>query len=158
MAADAYALDGQYGPSMTAHDRAHDFLTNANGNASDSPAYWLHHGGIESGRSLLLSRLDKPKEALEAASTALAQYDPTYVGQYTHCQVRLGHALVLSHDITEAARVLGDAAPHAHLSPRLTAEFHTARALMQPWVHTQAVTTLDAQLAACGLMPKNQAT
>lgn len=150
-AASAYALDGQYGPSMTAYDRAHDFLTTAGGSAPDSPAYWVHHGSIDSARSLLLSRLGKPQEALEAASTALAQFDPTYIGGYARCQVRLGYALVLSQDITEAARVLGDAAPHAHLYPRLTAEFHTARALMQPWQHTQAVTTLDDQLHTYGL-------
>ncbi|MBV9730497.1 MAG: helix-turn-helix domain-containing protein [Pseudonocardiales bacterium] len=153
MAASAYALDGQYGPSMTAYDRAHDFLTNANGNIADSPAYWVHHGSIDSRRSLLLSRLGKPKEALEAANTALAQYDPTYVGRYTLCQVRLGHALVLSQDITEAARILGDTVPQAHLYPRLTAELRTARALMQPWHHTHAVTTLDAQLHTYGLLP-----
>ena len=152
-AASAYALDGQYGLSMAAYDRAHDFLTTAPRSAPDSPAYWVHHGSIDSARSLLLAQLGKPKEALETASTALAQFDPTYIGGYTRCQVRLGHALVLSKDITEAARVLGDAAPHAHLYPRLTAEFHTARALMQPWVHTHAVTTLDAQLTACGLTP-----
>ncbi|MBV9143164.1 MAG: helix-turn-helix domain-containing protein [Pseudonocardiales bacterium] len=152
-AASAYALNGQYGLSMTAYDRAHDFLTTTHGNAPESPAYWFHHGSVDSTRSRSLSQLGKSQEALQAASTALAQYGPTYVVGYTQCQVRLGHALVLSHDITEAARVLGNAAPQAHLHPRLTAEFHTARALMQPWVHTHAVTTLDAQLAACGLLP-----
>jgi tetratricopeptide (TPR) repeat protein len=145
-AAAAYALDGQYGPCMIAYNRAHDFLTNANGSASDSPAYWVHHGSIDNQRSLSLSRLGKPQEALEAANTALAQYDPTYIGRYTLCQVRLGHALVLSKDITEAARVLGDAATQVQLYPRLTAELHAARALMQPWQRTHAVTTLDAQL------------
>jgi tetratricopeptide (TPR) repeat protein/transcriptional regulator with XRE-family HTH domain len=157
-AASAYALDGQYKLSMTAYDRAHDFLTTAHESAPDSPAYWVHHGSIDSPRSLVLSRLGKPQEALDAASTALAEFDPTYVGGYTRCQVRLGYALVLSHDITEATRVLGDAAPQAHLYPRLTAEFHTARALMQPWQHTHAVTTLDAQLEACRLTPAHQAT
>ncbi|MGH3801223.1 MAG: hypothetical protein ACRDTD_14010, partial [Pseudonocardiaceae bacterium] len=43
MAAAAYALAGQYGSCMRACDRAHDFLTNANGNPPDSPAYWVHH-------------------------------------------------------------------------------------------------------------------
>lgn len=152
-AADAYALDGQYGPSMLAYDRAHDFLTTASGNTLDSPAYWVHHGSIDSRRSLLLSRLGKPQEALDAAITALAQFDPSYVGRYTLCQVRLGHSLVLSKDITEAARVLGEAAAQAHLYPRLMAELHTARGLMQPWENTHAVTTLDAQLHACGLLP-----
>ncbi len=153
-AAGAYALDGQYGPCMLACDRAHDFLATADrACATDSPAYWVHHGSIDSQRSLLLSQLGKPKEALDAATTAQAHYDPTYVGRYTLCQVRLGYALVLSKDITEATRVLGDAAAQAHLYPRLTTELHTTRALMQPWENTHAVTTLDAQLHACGLLP-----
>jgi hypothetical protein len=73
---------------------------------------------------------------------------PALVHQYAHCEVKLGNALVLSNEITEAARVLGDAASLANLSPRLTAELHAVRALMQPWEGTQAVTTLDAQLEA----------
>ncbi|MGH3834022.1 MAG: hypothetical protein ACRDRS_26890 [Pseudonocardiaceae bacterium] len=77
---------------------------------------------------------------------------------YAHCEVRLGKALVLSQDITEAARVLGDAASFASLSPRLTAELHATRALMQPWAGTQAVTTLDAQLHECGLLPTTRTT
>ncbi len=151
-AAAAYALDGQHGPCMTACDRAHDFLTSAPGSAPDSPAYWLHHGRIDSQRSRMLSLLGRPKEALDAAITARAQHDRALV-RYTLCEVRLGHALVLSKEITEAARVLGDAANQVHLYPRLTGEFHAARALMQPWQHTHAVTALDAHLHACGLLP-----
>jgi hypothetical protein len=60
---------------------------------------------------------------------------------------------VLTKDITEAARVLGDAASHAHLFPRLTQELHATRAMMQPWNHTPAVTTLDTQLETYGLLP-----
>jgi hypothetical protein len=105
-AAAAYALDGQYSPYMAACDRAHNFLTTTNAAAPDSPAYWVHHGSIDSQRSLLLSRLDQPAQALDAAQTALAQYDPIYVGRYTLCQLRLGHALALSEEISEAARVL----------------------------------------------------
>jgi transcriptional regulator with XRE-family HTH domain len=151
-AAAAYALDGQYGRCMLACDRAHDFLSTATVPATDSPAYWVHHGSIDSQRSLLLSQLGKPKEALDAANTAQAHYDPTYVGRYTLCQVRLSYALVFSKDIAEATRVLGDVAAQAHLYPRLTAELHTTRALMQPWENTHAVKTLDAQLHACGLL------
>ncbi len=50
-AATAYALDGQHGLCMAACDRAHDFLTSAPGFAPDSPAYWLHHGRIDSQHS-----------------------------------------------------------------------------------------------------------
>ncbi|MGH3792192.1 MAG: hypothetical protein ACRDQ9_15625 [Pseudonocardiaceae bacterium] len=96
--------------------------------------------------------LGKPGQAVEAATSALARYEHTpYVHSYAHCEVKLGKALVLSTEITEAARVLGDAASLAYLSPRLTAELHATRALMRPWEGTHAVTTLDAQLEAYGL-------
>jgi tetratricopeptide (TPR) repeat protein len=153
MAAAAYALDGQHNPCMAVCARAHDMLTNANGFAAESPAYWVHHSTLDSQRSLFLCLLDKPKDAAEAASNAQAQFDRTYVRGYAHCQIRLGHALVLSKEITEAAHVLGDAASHVSLSPRLTTELHTTRALMQPWRNTPAVKTLDAQLHACGFLP-----
>lgn len=150
-AAGAFALDGQYGPCMAACVRAHQFLAGANGCAPDSPAYWVDEGTLDSKRSTFLSLLGKPEQAVEAASNACSRFDRAYVGLYTRCQVRLGHALVLSHDITEAARVLADAANHANLSPRLMAELRAARALMQPWENTKAVTELDVHLHAYGL-------
>ncbi len=150
VAAAAYALDGQYGRSMAACDRAHDLLTTTNRDRPESPAYYLHHSSIDNTRSLLLSRLGRPRQALDAANTALAHYDRTQC-RYTMCEVRLGHALILSKDIDEATRVLGHAATQAHLFPRLTAELHATRALMQPWHNTPAVKTLDAKLEACGL-------
>lgn len=152
-AAGAYALDNQYMPCMRACDRAHDLLATANGSASDSPAYWVHEGTLGSKTSTFLALLDKPHDAVEAAHTAQTRINPTYIHLYTRCQVRLGHALALSHDITHATHVLGDAANQARLSPRLTQELHTARALLQPWATTHAVKTLDEQLEACGLMP-----
>jgi hypothetical protein len=138
---------------MSASARAHDFLTNANGSIPDSPAYWVHHSIIDDTASNFLVLLGRPAEAVEAAATAQAQYDRTYVARYALCQVRLGHALVLSKDITQAAHVLGDAATQAHLYPRLTAELYNARALMQPWANSHAVKTLDAQLEASKLLP-----
>jgi hypothetical protein len=152
MAAGAYAIDGQYSPCMSASARAHDVLTTTNGNVADSPAYWVHHGIIDSQASTFLALLGRPAEAVEAGYTAQTHHDPTCVARYAMCQVRLGHALVLSKDISGAARVLGDAASHAHLYPRLTTDLHAARALMQPWAAGYAVKTLDAQLEACGLM------
>lgn len=153
MAAGAYALDGQYGPCMSASARAHDFLTSANGSIPDSPAYWVHHGTIDSQAGTFLVLLGKPQQAVEAASTAQTHYDRTYIARYALCQVRLGHALVMSKDITQAAHVLSDAATQAHLYPRLTTELYNARALMQPWANTHAVKTLDAKLEACRLTP-----
>jgi transcriptional regulator with XRE-family HTH domain len=153
MAAAAYALDGQYGLCMAACSRAHDFLASANGGAPDSLAYWVHEGTLDSQRSIFLCLLDKPREAVNAASNARDRFNRTFAGGYGHCQVRLSHALVLDKDIDEAAHVLGSAASHARLSPRLTQELRTTRVLMQPWENTKTVQELDAQLHACGLLP-----
>jgi hypothetical protein len=129
---------------MVAHDRAHDLLATSPVSSADSPAYWVHHGTIDSNHSMLLSLLGRPQQALDIATTAYAGFDRTTdVVRYGFCEVPLGHALVLSKEIDEAARVLGQAATLAHLAPRLTGELHAARALMQPWHSTQAVKTLD---------------
>ena len=153
-AACAYALDGQYGPCMAAWERAGEFLAGASGTGAESLAYWFHDGSLNNSLSKCLSLLGRPQDAVEAATTGLARYDRTlYVRNYALCEVRLGTALVLAEDITEAARVLGDAASLASLSPRLTTELHAARALMHPWAGTPAVATLDAQLEAHGLKP-----
>ncbi|MGH3865604.1 MAG: helix-turn-helix domain-containing protein [Pseudonocardiaceae bacterium] len=153
-AAEAYALDGQFGPCMAACARAQEFLASATAGAPESLAYWVNEGALDRDRSKFLSLLGKPRQAVEAATNSLAWYERTpYVHDRAFCEVRLGHGLVLSKEITEAARVLGDVARFASLSPRLTARIHAVRALMQPWKSTPAVTTLDAQLEAHGLRP-----
>lgn len=152
VAAAAYALAGQHSPCMVAYARAQEFLASSSVAAPESLAYWFHEGTLDSHRSAWLCLLGKPKDAVEAATNAMARFDRTYVGHYGHCQVRLGHALVLSKEITEATRVLGKAASLATNSPRLTAKLRTARALLQPWNNTPAVTTLDTQLHSCGLL------
>ncbi|MBV9482685.1 MAG: hypothetical protein JO249_18340, partial [Acidobacteria bacterium] len=134
--------------------RAQEFLSSATAGAPESLAYWVHEGTLDRDRSKFLSLLGKPRQAVEAAAHALARYERTsYAHDRAFCEVRLGNGLVLSKEIPEAARVLGDVASLASLSPRLTAELHATRALMRPWGGTQAVTTLDAQLEAYGLMP-----
>jgi hypothetical protein len=159
IAAGAYAMDDQYDACVAAFARAHEFLVSATSPASlDSPTYWVHHGTIGSHFSKALILLNKPGQAVETASNAHARYDRTYIHGYAMCEVRLGHALILAREITEATHLLANAAPHAHLSPRLTAELHTARARMQPWAHTSAVKTLDSQLHACGLTPARRTT
>ncbi|MGB6162043.1 MAG: helix-turn-helix transcriptional regulator [Pseudonocardiaceae bacterium] len=154
-AAGAYALDGQYGPCMAACERAQEFLAGATASAPESLAYWVNEGVLNNDRSEFLLLLGKPRQAVESATNALARFDQTpYVHYYAHCEMGLGKALVLSKEITEAARVLSDAASLASLSPRLTADLHATRALLQPWDSTPAVTTLDAQLEASGLGPE----
>jgi hypothetical protein len=156
IASGAFALDGQYGPCLAARARAHDLLTAPTDPVPDSPAYWVHHGTIDSQYSTYLALLDRPTEAVEAALNAQSRYDRTYVGGYALCEVRLGHALALAKEVTEATRVLGEVADQAHLFPRLTAELYTARTLLQPWQHTPAVRTLDTQLRTHGLLSNQQ--
>lgn len=155
-AAAAYALDGQYGPCMAACARAQEFLASGNISAPDSLAYWVHEGTLGSQLSLFLTTLGRPRQAIEAASNALTRYDPSHVSRHAFPKVRLGNALALSREIDEAARVLGDAANLARQSPnpRLIGELRGVRTQLQPWQGTQAVKTLDAQLQACGLAPR----
>jgi transcriptional regulator with XRE-family HTH domain len=99
--------------------------------------------------------------ALVAEYSALADAERDYRGRWRAHQRQARQAtaqvdvdaLRVSPGPSEAARVLGDAASLASLSPLLTARLHATRALMQPWDGTQAVTTLDAQLEASGLGP-----
>lgn len=155
-AAGAYALNGQYGPCQAAYARAQKLLADGDIPVPHSLAYWVHDGTLGSGLTVFLSALGRPKQAVEAAHNALARYDRFYVHQYAECTVRLGNALVLCEEIDEAARVLADAASVASQSPsrRLLGEIRDARAHLQPWQATQAVKTLDAQLQACGLAPR----
>jgi len=150
-AADAYALDGQHGLCLAAYARAKEFLANDTGSAPASPAYWVHEGWLDSRLSVNLSALHRSRDAVDAASNALACSDRSYTRLYAFALVHLGAALVADREIGEAARVLGDAASLADISPRLTAELRAARAGMAPWQGTPAVRTLDEQLAACGI-------
>jgi hypothetical protein len=153
MAAGAFAFDGQYDPCITATQRAHNHLTHANATVPESPAYWFNHAVINSQTSTFLTLLNRPQQAVDAASAAQKHYDQNYVGGYALCQIGLGHALVLAQEITEAARILANVATQAHLFPRLETDLHTARTQLQPWAHTQAVKTLDEQLHAYELLP-----
>ncbi|MGH3885667.1 MAG: hypothetical protein ACRDSZ_03695, partial [Pseudonocardiaceae bacterium] len=152
-AAGAHALDGQHAACVDALARAREGLAAAVPGV-ESPAYWVHSGQIESKLSECLVKLGRPREAVEAAQAAAGRFDPSFRGSYARCQVRLATALVLCEEIGEAARILGAAAGTASASPspRLTADLRTARARLQPWAGTHAVKTLDAQLAAFGIL------
>lgn len=152
-AAAAHALDGQHSACLAACDRAREGLAAA-GPGVESPAYWVIPGTVESKLSEHLVTLGRPREAVQAAQAAVAHFDPSFRVAYARRQVRLATALALCEEIGEAARVLGAAAGTASVSPspRLTADLRAARAQLQPWQGTHAVTTLDTQLAACGVL------
>lgn len=150
----AYAVDGQHKQSMTEFDQALTQLAAPSGYRSPtSPVYWLHEGLVASHQSDCLLRQGKPAQAAAAAEKGLQLFDTSLVGDLAFCTLRLGTARLLCGDIDEAACVIAEAALLATHSPsvRLTKEVHAARARMQPWQNTQAVKTLDEQLAETGM-------
>ncbi|MGH3829676.1 MAG: helix-turn-helix domain-containing protein [Pseudonocardiaceae bacterium] len=153
-AARAYATDGQYDACVAECERAQRYLASAGEVSPASPAYWIHEGLLASEKSDYLLRLGKPREAATSANTGLALFDKSFVGSLAFCTIFLGNAHLQSGEIDEAARVVGNAAGLAAQtrSARLVTELRTTRARMQPWQNTQAVTTLDDQLAAYGLV------
>lgn len=154
-AAIAYAIDGQHSACMAELERAQHGIAASVGHASaESPAYFYNEGFLESKKSECLLRLGKSQEAATSATTGLALFDKSYVGSLAFCTLRLGNAYLQSGEIDAAGRVVGDAAELAvqTRSARLVKELRATRARMQPWQGTQAVSVLDDQLVACGLV------
>ncbi|MGH3857416.1 MAG: hypothetical protein ACRDR6_28815, partial [Pseudonocardiaceae bacterium] len=153
-AATVYAVDGQYEACMAEFERAQNGLVSAGPVSVESPAYFYNEGFLASKKSECLLLLGKPEEAATNARAGLATYDKSFVGSRAFCTLRLGQAHLQSGEIDEAARVVGTAAGLASQTSqtRLVKELRTTRAHMQPWQSTQAVKTLDDQLAAYGLV------
>ncbi|MGH3888945.1 MAG: hypothetical protein ACRDSZ_20715 [Pseudonocardiaceae bacterium] len=153
--ASAYGIDGQYKESMTAFDRALSGLTVPDSRRSPaSPVYWFNEGLIASRQGECLLRLGKPAEAVVSAQQALQLFDHSFVRDFAFCTLHLGTARLLSGDIEEAARVIGEGAMLAARvrSVRLTREVRVARGRMEPWKDTQAVRELDERLVGAGVV------
>jgi len=152
-AAQAYAIDGQYEASMTECEKAQDGLASVGHVPAESPAYWYHEGYLASEKSGCLLRLGKPQEAVASANNGLALFDDSFVNNQAFCMLFLGNARLQSHEIDEAARVIGDAAGLATQtrSTRLVKQLRMTRARMQPWQDTAAIKGLDDRLVAYGL-------
>lgn len=154
----AYAVDGQYKECMNEFDMAQAGMVSAGSvdvfkGAPESPAYWYHEGLIASQQSDCLLRLGKPLEAASKASEGLQLFDSSFVGSLAFCALRLGTAHLLSGEVEEAARVVGEGAVLATQSRgvRLTREVRGARGRMEPWRETLAVRELDERLVGVGL-------
>jgi DNA-binding XRE family transcriptional regulator len=146
----AYAIDGQYKDCMEEFDTARAGIVLV-GNVDtftespESPAYWYHEGLIASQQSDCLIRLGRPREATAKASEGLQLFDDSFVGSLAFCTLRLGTAYLLSGEVEEAARVIGDGAvlTTQNRSVRLTGEVRAARSRLEPWRDTRAVRELD---------------
>ena len=151
--ASAYGIDGQYAESMTEFDRALAGLAlPADRRSPESPVYWFNEGLIASRQSDCLLQQNKPAEAAVSAQKALRLFDNSFVRDHAFCTLHLGTARLLSGDIEEAARVIGEGALLAARirSVRLTSEVRAARGRMEPWRETSAVKALDERLVGVG--------
>ncbi len=149
----AHAVDGQHKACMSEFDRALTDLTAPAGKMSPgSPVYWFHEGLVVSRQSDCLLRLGRPTEAIAAAERGLQLFDSSFTLALTLCTLRLGTARLLSGEVEEAARVIGEGALLAikNRAARLTKEVKTARGRMQPWQNTPAVRELDEGLRGTG--------
>ncbi|MDQ3762414.1 MAG: hypothetical protein M3460_12235 [Actinomycetota bacterium] len=92
-------------------------------------------------------------EAAASAQQALELFDNSFVRDFAFCTLHLGTARLLSGDVEEAARVIGEGTLLAARirSVRLTNEVKAARARMEPWRETRAVRELDERLAGGGI-------
>jgi tetratricopeptide (TPR) repeat protein len=144
----AYAIDGQYKECMAELDRALDGLQQPTGSLPPSAVYWIHEGFIANSQSYSLLRLGKPEQAAAAAERGLKLIDSAFVSGLAYCTLRLGTARLLSGEVGEAARLVGEGALLAakNRSARLTGEVKAARGRMQPWQNTAAVRELDERL------------
>lgn len=152
--ASAYAADGQHKECMTEFDQALvGILLPAGRRPPESPAYYFHEGLIISKQSDCLLQLGKPAAAAVTASRALNLFDNSFTHGLAYCTLRLGTARLLSGDVDEGVRVIGEGASLAARirSTRLTSEVRAARGRMQPWADTAAVTALDERLAGLRL-------
>ena len=152
-AATAHAVDGQYKACMVELERAQDNLLSAGRASVESPLYFYNEGYLASHRSECLLRLGRPQQAAASASAGLALYDTSFVDGYAVCMLHLGNARLLSGEIDEAARVIGEGAllVAKTRSARLVNEVRAARRRLRPWHNMPAVKELDDGLRGLGL-------
>jgi transcriptional regulator with XRE-family HTH domain len=150
----AYAVDGQYKECMAKCDRALANLALPTGQQSpESPVYWVHEGLVASNQSDCMLRLGRPAEAAISAERGVLLCGNSFGRDLAYCNLRLGTARLLSGEIEEAARLIGEGALIATKNPsaRLTNEVRITRGRMQPWHNTTVVRELDERLRVLGM-------
>lgn len=152
IAARAYAADGQPGPCRAALETAQTALTMV---GEQQPGYaYFYDQGTHTGMCCSCHlTLREPQLAATYAQQSLRILDRSYTRDLGFVTMKLGIARMQSHEIDEAARLLGDAGEIAasNSSARLAKQVQQARADMRPWQHTAAIRALDDRLASYGL-------
>ncbi|MGH3913477.1 MAG: hypothetical protein ACRDTC_08710 [Pseudonocardiaceae bacterium] len=153
VAARAYAADGQHEACLSALDTAHSALPAA-GDQTPSYAYFYDealHISIRGGCHLTLRESER---ATGYAQQSLATLDPSLTRNTALTIVDLARAYAQSHEVDEAARLLGNAGDIAahNSSTRLIEVLQQGRADLQPWANATAVRELDDRLRHHGLL------
>jgi hypothetical protein len=153
VAARAYAADGQAEKCLAALDAARNGAAKA---SDQQPGYIYFYGeGVHTmTRCLCHLELRNPQRAAVYAHQAVNTLDQSYARNVALATVHLSVAYAQSHEVDEAARLLGEAGAMAacNSSARLVGQLEEARTALQPWQHTSAVQTLDERLASFGLV------
>lgn len=148
--ADAAALSGQRREALAALDDAERALDGLGPccHPSESRAYFVGPGLLESYRGLVLTHLGDAIPAAVASRRAVEQIEPAFVRDRAVTLLELAQPLELLGDIDEAAAVIGTAAEltDQNRSPRLAGAIVDARRRLSPWSTTKAVHALDEQL------------
>ncbi|MBT2230446.1 hypothetical protein [Nonomuraea sp. NEAU-A123] len=148
----AHAAEGDAAASARAHESA---LASAGASKDNEPAflYWITPAVVESRRTALLVRLNRPGDVIRAAEQYLAGHGAGFKKGRGLVLARYARGLTQAREIPEAAAKLTEAAviTRQHSSARLTDEIAQARARLEPWVNTAYVRRLDETLRSCGL-------
>ncbi|WP_433655056.1 helix-turn-helix domain-containing protein [Nocardia sp. CA-128927] len=117
---------------------------------SESRAYFVSAGMIESYRGNCLYLLGDPAAAADASRRSLVLMDPLYTRDRAISLLELERSLVQLDEIEEAASVVGDAADltRKNRSPRLSKAIQDGHKALSPWSTTRAVQQLDRRLCA----------
>lgn len=150
--ADAAALAGQQRAALAALEDAETALDglSACSHPSESRAYFVGPGLLESYQGLVRTHLGMAVPAEIASRRAVAQIPPHFPRDRAMTLIELARPLVLLDQIDEAAKVVAAAAEltEQNRSPRLTEAVIDARRRLAPWSTTPAVRDLDEQLIA----------
>lgn len=151
VAARAYAADGQM-MALRELDRAEALI----GAASPSPGSVVHFNNgaqIAGDRSECHLSLGDLTEAASTARHALALQEPSFVRNRAFASLYLGRACLRSHQVEEAAAVIGDAVDLTaqNRSPRLVAQLRQSLAEFAPWRDAREVRHLWARCDTAGI-------
>ncbi|WP_433517658.1 hypothetical protein ACQP2T_20215 [Nonomuraea sp. CA-143628] len=148
----AHAAEDDAAACARAHESS---LALAGAPKDDEPVflYWVSPAVVDSRRTALLVRLNRPEDVNKAAEQYLAEHGAGLKKERGLVLARYARGLTLVKEIPEAAAKLTEAADitRQHSSARLTDEIGQARARMEPWADTSYVRQLDDTLRSWGL-------